>query len=101
VMLFSIATLLAAFFGGRNQLHVNLWGSVLCLGVIGSLDLILIPVYGMRGAAIASSIGYSITGIYFLIQYAVRSGHSVLSLLLPHKADKEYLTLRSEHAGKE
>lgn len=95
VILFCSATLLAAYFGGRNELKVNLWGSVLCLTVIGTLDLILIPVQGMRGAAIASTIGYGITGIYFLIRYSMHAQIPFHTLLLPGRKDAGHLTLQS------
>lgn len=98
VILFGMATLLAAYFGGRNMLTVNLWGSVLCLTVTGTLDLILIPLKGMHGAALASTIGYGATGIYFLIRYALHSGIPVHTLLIPRKGDLDHLNLRSIHA---
>ena len=56
---FCINILLAAFFSSRRLLWVNLIGSSLCFIVIILADLILIPAFGIQGAAIADSIAYS------------------------------------------
>ena len=56
---FCINILLAAFFSSRRLLWVNLIGSSLCFIVIILADLMLIPAFGIQGAAIADSIAYS------------------------------------------
>ena len=91
VILFCIATLLAAYFAGQKKLQVNFWGSFLCFAVILTLDLLLIPSLGMKGAAIASSVGYGITGLYFIIMYCSFNNLPVAKLFVPGRGDRQYI----------
>lgn len=91
IILFCIATLLAAYFAGQNKLKVNLGGSVICLGVILFLDLLLIPSKGMKGAAIASSVGYGITALYFVVVYCYSQKVAFTTLIIPGVKDKRSL----------
>ena len=50
-------------------------------------DWILVPHFGMKGAAIASSIGYSFSGMYSLIVFSKQSGWSFKDLLLVKEDD--------------
>lgn len=91
VILFCTATILAAYYAGINKLKVNLLGSVICFLIILVLDIWLIPTKGIRGAAIASSTGYGITGIYYLLRFTGEYKIPVVSLLYPSKEDWVYL----------
>lgn len=77
IVIFSIATLLAAWFAGMKDLKTNLTGSAICLAIIAVLDILLIPRLGINGASLASSIGYSITGFYFIYRYCSTTGNPV------------------------
>jgi O-antigen/teichoic acid export membrane protein len=87
VILFCFATLLAAYYAGHNKLLINLYGSIGCFVIILLLDLWLIPTRGATGAALASSIGYGITGLYYVGLYAQQQQLSIFQLLLPQKKD--------------
>jgi O-antigen/teichoic acid export membrane protein len=91
VILFCIATMLASWFAGHNKLRVNLGGSLICLLVIAALDLWLIPIKGMKGAAMASSIGYAVTAIYFMIVYCLMAKVNPAKLFLPEPKDGKYI----------
>jgi O-antigen/teichoic acid export membrane protein len=91
MILFCIATILAAYFAGQNKLKVNLGGSLLCLGVILTLDFLLIPSKGMKGAAIASSVGYGITALYFVVVYCYSGKVSLSRLIIPRRDDMKYI----------
>ena len=65
-LLFTITTILAAYFSANRLLKVNLIGSILCCVFILLLDLLLIPTLSYKGAAIANLIAYSLTSIYFI-----------------------------------
>ena len=56
LFLFSINIMLASYFAAKNRLMVNFTGSVICLLLVLALDLWLIPIIGIEGAAIASSV---------------------------------------------
>jgi O-antigen/teichoic acid export membrane protein len=66
---FTTTTLLAAWFSARRYLTVNLVGSSICLLLILVADLTLIPIYSIRGAALANTFAYSLTTLYFLLQF--------------------------------
>ncbi|HET9056930.1 MAG TPA: oligosaccharide flippase family protein [Chitinophagaceae bacterium] len=87
VILFCIATILAAFFAGKNQLKVNLVASVLCFLIILFLDLWLIPAYGIVGAALASCIGYAVAALFYVRVYTKGSGKGINDIFLFTKAD--------------
>lgn len=65
-LVFTITTLLAAYFSANRLLKINLVGSVLCCILMIVLDLLLIPSLSYKGAAIANLISYSITTAYFI-----------------------------------
>ena len=65
-LIFTVTTILAAYFSANRLLKINLWGSVLCCVLMISLDLLLIPTLSYNGAAIANLIAYSITTAYFI-----------------------------------
>ena len=65
-LLFTITTILAAYFSANRLLKINLAGSTICCLLILVLDIILIPALSYKGAAIANLIAYSLTTVYFI-----------------------------------
>lgn len=63
VVAFIAAKVLAAYLVGIGRLRINLIVSLIGLGATLSLDLILIPSLGAVGAAIASTVSYSLSAI--------------------------------------
>jgi len=100
IVLFSITTVLAAYFAGMGQLKINFFGSLLCAVVILVLDLFLIPQKGIAGAAIASSVGYGVTTFYFIIRYQKKSGIPAKRLLLATKTDVKQVYIFCSHLSK-
>ncbi len=71
-LIFVFTILLSPYFAAKNLLIKNFISSLCCLLIILVLDFLLIPKYGIIGAAIGSSIGYGITGfitLYFYCTY--------------------------------
>jgi O-antigen/teichoic acid export membrane protein len=56
-----------AFVSASGKFLYNLVGSSLCVVLIFLADIILIPSYGIEGAAIANSVSY--TAVFFVYQY--------------------------------
>lgn len=102
IILFCNSTILAAYFAGTNRIKINLSGSAICFIIILSFDLLLIPVYGINGAAIASTIGYGITGIYYTYRFVKISGVSLRQLFIITTSDKYKLVnfVKSALSGK-
>jgi O-antigen/teichoic acid export membrane protein len=51
------------------MVNINLWVSLICFVFILLLDIFLIPLYGISGAAIASSIAYIVSTFYVIYKY--------------------------------
>jgi O-antigen/teichoic acid export membrane protein len=86
-MLFCNTTILAAYFAGKNFLRINLAGSAICFVSILVADLLLIPSFGMKGAAIASSTGYALSCIFSVTVYCRQTGTPVGHLFYPRAGD--------------
>jgi len=90
ILAISLQSLIAAWFAGTNQVKYNIYGALIALGLIIVLDIILIPAYGITGAAIASSIAYI---SYFLYQYLIftkQSNHSIKDFIVLNKGDIQW-----------
>jgi len=85
--LLSINILLAAYYAGKKQLHVNLIGSTMCFLIVLFLDLFLIPRYGINGAAIASTVAYCACGIYFIWRFTEFKRSKMAELLFLKSRD--------------
>lgn len=87
IFLFSVNILLAAYYAGKKQLHVNFIGSTMCFLIVLFLDLVLIPRYGINGAAIASTIAYSASGLYFIWRFTNFNRRKMSDLLFLKSRD--------------
>ena len=87
---FCINILLAAFFSSRRLLWINLIGSSLCFIVIILADLILIPPFGIQGAAIADSIAYSAAAIFSILSFMRHTSFSFAELFRIRRTDWSY-----------
>jgi len=66
---------------------LNTWIAVASLVITVSLDLLLIPRMGIRGAAIASSLSYGLTAVLSLLVFVRESGLRVRDALCVRKED--------------
>jgi O-antigen/teichoic acid export membrane protein len=87
VVLLSLAKVLASDLGGRGLLLYNTLGSLTGLIATVILDLLLIPRWGINGAAIASSISYGLSSSVILFFYFRASGNGLRDVLLPRYTD--------------
>jgi len=92
----SLAKVFTADFFSRGKPHYAMWVSItsLVLNVIFNLVLIPsswsirgLPINGMNGAAIASSISYTFSFLMFLYFYIRESGERSRDIFLPKKSD--------------
>ncbi|MBA4854112.1 polysaccharide biosynthesis C-terminal domain-containing protein [Emticicia sp. BO119] len=72
ICLFSINTIIASYFAGIGKPVYNLKIAVLALVFTLLFDILLIPTFGIIGAAIASTISYSISTIAVLLLLKVK-----------------------------
>ena len=70
---------LTAYNAGKNKISTNIKGASIALAFIIVTDLVFIPLYGINGAAMISSIGYIIYHIYVLTAFTKEYGSSAIS----------------------
>ena len=87
VIIFTLTTILAAYFAGINRQDINLKISFFCFFTILIGDIFLVPRLGKEGAAIASCIGYAASGCISLYIFSKQSGNSFKELLVVKKKD--------------
>lgn len=87
VIIFSITTVLAAYFAGINRQDINFKISFFCFLIILLGDFFLVPKFGKEGAAVASCIGYAFSGFCSLSVFSKQSGWSFKELLVVRKED--------------
>lgn len=66
-MPFCVTNVIAGYFSGKNMVKINLWASLFGFVLTVAFDMILIPLWGLQGAAIASVISY--LGTTFWVVY--------------------------------
>lgn len=90
-IIFTITTVLAAFFSANRLLKINLLGSSLCCVIMLTLNILLIPKFSFIGAAIANLFAYSITSVYFIMISHRRSGIALREYFIIRKSDWRFL----------
>ncbi len=86
VIALSANTVFAHFFSGTGNPKINLYSNAIGFFVVLVLVLILIPVYGFMGAAIAVSVSYLVSLIYNYIRFKAQTG-VVFKELMPGMSD--------------
>lgn len=94
-IIFTITTVLAAFFSANRLLKVNLLGSSLCFVIMLTLNILLIPKFSFIGAAIANLFAYSITSVYFIMISHRRTGIAVRDYFIIRKSDLKLFVRKS------
>lgn len=67
IVILSVAQILSPYFSGTGKIHINTIGSVIGLVVTIVTSLILIPSYGLIGAAISNTLSYIVITIIYLL----------------------------------
>jgi O-antigen/teichoic acid export membrane protein len=87
IFITSVSRILATDIAGRGYPEFNTYGGLYALIINIVANLILIPKYGIAGAAISSSISYTVNGIYKFWIYQRLSGATLSKLLLIQPSD--------------
>lgn len=69
IFFLSVLVLLAAYFGGKGILRIGVMGNAAALIVMVVGDYLLVPVYGIIGAAIISTAAYFVNMLYSLLRF--------------------------------
>jgi O-antigen/teichoic acid export membrane protein len=87
VVMLSLSKVLSSDLGGRGLLLYNTLSSLVGLIATVALDTLLIPRWGINGAAVASSISYTLSTLLVLVLYIRVSGNIMWDILVPQRSD--------------
>jgi O-antigen/teichoic acid export membrane protein len=87
IVAFAPVNVLASHLAGIGRPGLNLSVSAAALVVTVIFDLALIPVWGMSGAAVATSVSYVVAACITLWVFRRIAGSTMRSLLVPTSAD--------------
>jgi len=87
VLILTLGKVIAPYVCNRGRPAVATYISLGALGLTVLLNLLLIPLLGIAGSAIASSISYAANGTAFAVVFLRMSGLSVRHLVAPPEVD--------------
>jgi O-antigen/teichoic acid export membrane protein len=87
ILSYSVIHLLAAYYSGKKVLSVNFKGNLIALVIIVVGDMLVIPRFGITGAAIVSSIGYVCYMSFILLMHRKEYKSSFADFLFFRKKD--------------
>ena len=88
---FTVSKVLQADLAARNHLQTCVNAQVCVLVVMLGLDLVLIPEHGALGAAVASTVAYTIGTIWTLFAYGAQTGTRIWECLFVQLSDFRYI----------
>jgi O-antigen/teichoic acid export membrane protein len=91
IVLLNTAKILANDIAGRGKPQVNLYQSAIALVVNVAANILLIPHYGVAGAALASTISYSLLAILTIIAYCRIVRVSWRQVIFMQRSDFQYI----------
>jgi Na+-driven multidrug efflux pump len=80
-----------SYLAGRGHVIYNTWGTVLALVATVTLDILLIPRWGIVGAAVASLASYTVTFAVALLCFSRVSRYFVKDVFKPRRSDFAFL----------
>ena len=91
-MAMSIFVILTRDFTSQNRQAVNIAAGVPALVLNVSLNLLMIPNFGIVGAAMSTALAYSIACVILICLFVPRAGLPVHLILIPQPSDLRYFT---------
>lgn len=87
----SLAKILASDLLARGYPRINMWAGLTALTVNIVLNILLIPRYGVSGAALATSVSYTLDVAVIATAFVKITGLSPVSILVPRREDLRFL----------
>jgi O-antigen/teichoic acid export membrane protein len=84
------AKVLAAYVFSRGKPLLNAWIALATLVVTVAVDVVLIPAFGVTGAAAGASFAYILSLVLTALAYRSLSGASIFDAIVPRPADATY-----------
>lgn len=83
ILFLSLHIIIAAYLGGKNKPHYNLLSTGAGLVVVLAGDFLLIKRWGISGAALVSSVGYTVTFVVSMFLFIRKTGSTWSDILTP------------------
>jgi stage V sporulation protein B len=99
IVTYAVGRILSMYLLGRNKLKIDLLAASIGMAVTLVLDFVLIPRFGFRGAAVASSIAYTCAMAVDLVWVTRNSSITLRALLIPRREDARIIWARVRSAG--
>ena len=87
IIMISLYQILTRNFTSRNRQQVNIIAAAIALGVNCTLNVILIPRFGISGAAVSTAISYTLAALLLLFVFVRESGASLRGTVVIRVAD--------------
>jgi O-antigen/teichoic acid export membrane protein len=91
MVMMSVFTILTRDFTSRNKQAVNIRAGTTALVCNVALNIYMIPALGISGAALATSISYSVAALMALVPYRRESGIELSEVMIPRAADVRFI----------
>lgn len=95
IVMMALYLILTRNFTSRNRQGVNIVAAGVALGLNVGLNCVLIPRWGVEGAALSTGISYTIAAIILLAMFRRESGHSMGETLVVGRAELGELARRA------
>ena len=94
IVMITLYLILTRNFTSRAKQGVNIAAAVPALGLNVALNCVLIPRWGISGAAVSTAISYSVAALILLVMFVRESGYTVGQTVIVRRAElKGYLRL--------
>ncbi len=100
LVMMALYQILTRNFTSRGKQEINILAAVLALGLNVGLNILLIPRWGIVGAAIAHDVSYSTAALVLLVAFVRESGHSVRDATTVSFAEIRAIATRVVGAGR-
>jgi stage V sporulation protein B len=87
ISIFAINNIFNNYFTGSGLVSKNIIASGVAAAITVILDFTLIPIYGINGAAITSSISYTVCTLISLYFYKMHTQSKLVDILLIKRSD--------------
>jgi O-antigen/teichoic acid export membrane protein len=87
IVMISLYLLLTRNFTSRNRQQVNIVAAAAALVINVGLNAVLIPRWGIGGAAISTAVSYSVAALILLVMFVRESGYRVADTVLMRPAE--------------
>ncbi len=94
ITVFCLPQVLCAYISAIGKPQINLWVAAVALVVTVTINLSLVPIIGMIGAAIASTASYSVTSLLTVLIFRRLTGCRLRDTLLLNRSDLRLISTR-------